>query len=321
MHHNNLIELTLDRRKMNRHWPTLRRSTRLAAFASDTADERSRRSSQANDGSVVIGKFQLIFDDKPMEVVEGPTDTLPLMEPLISYSSWRFMGCTHQEAVGMAALEANLKRSVVDLQMKQRRTRDHGIAYTITPMKNAMSANDLEFVLPHDDLLLPHWISFSMALKGLTCDYHTMYVGFASIKLNPSVLNILSPALKAQNLTSLYFLNNHLRRDEIMMISDIIGQIPTLEAFAISRNRIGDQKEDVRAKLSTAIRKHPSIQRLTLSSCGIGDDKVMLSCIRNRTLTKIDLGSNAISSVGAYYIAKFLANADSNHRVLERGKE
>ena len=168
---------------------------------------------------------------------------------------------------------------------------------------------DLSCVLPHNRLVNPLWEALGKALLEHTGVYNSFFVGFASIQLDVSVLNILSPALVAQPLTSLYFLGNNLSRDQLLIVADIIGQIPTLEAFAIARNSLGELKEDVTTRLTTAIKSHPNLKRLVLASCGIGNSKTMLSCIRNKSLVNIDLASNGITTSGAAYISKFLAKA------------
>ena len=172
-----------------------------------------------------------------------------------------------------------------------------------------MSSSNLSFVLPHNNLLNPLWKVLSKALLQHTGSYNSFFVGFASVQLEMSVLKILSPALVARPLTSLYFLGNNLSSDQLVIISDIIEQIPTLEAFAIARNRLDDKDEDVTTRLSTAIKCHPNLKRLVLASCSIGNNKTMLSCIRNKSLVNIDLASNGITSSGAYIISKFLAKA------------
>ena len=294
---------------MNEYKPVPRRSTRLAALA---ADDSSDHTSQAREGPIAIGKFQLIMENhKPFEEIEVPR-SIPVVET-IPYSRWASLGYDHQTSEQFVSLEKNLTSFVRELQMKRPLTEGRGISLSVTSVKHAISASDFEFVLPHNQLLCSHWKAFSTALMNYNCDYHTLFAGFVSVRLDRSVLEILSPAFAVQKLTSLYFSGNDLGSSELLMISDIIAQIPTLEALAICRNRIGGQREEVVVKLSTAIRNHPHLQRLTLASCGIGNNKTLLSCIRNRSLKSIDLGSNGIASEGAYFIAKFLAKAKNRH--------
>ena len=46
-----------------------------------------------------------------------------------------------------------------------------------------------------------------------------------------------------------------------------------------------------------------------LASCGIGNNKTLLSCIRNKSLVNIDLASNGITTSGAAFLSKILAKA------------
>lgn len=300
---------------MNNRRTAPRRSTRLseALAANSTAQQAS--------GAVAVGKFELICthfvrDRTPKRAVESieVRRYTPSVES-IPYSRWKSLGYDHKTCDKFVNLQTNIRDLVCKLQSQQSSlTEGRGISLTITPNshRNRMWARGLNFILPHSHALSEHWKMLYAALMSYSGDYNTMFVGFISVKLNRSVLEILSPALTAQRLTSLYFLGNELRRDELFLVADLVGNIPTLESLAICRNRLGNQEREVVDRLSTAI-KQSNLQRLTLSSCGIGNNKTLLSSIRCKGLKRIDLGSNGIASKGAYYIAKFLAKAKNRH--------
>lgn len=192
---------------------------------------------------------------------------------------------------------------------------DYGISLTVTA-ERVIRARDLKKVLPHHEWMVQYWETFAAALQSYHVDYHSFFLGFVSMEIDSSVLRMLTPAIKAQKLTSLLFSGNKLRRNELILLSNIIENTPTLEALSICRNNIGRQKDDVLCQLSAVIRYHPRLQRLALVSCGIQDNDVLLSCIKNRHLRNVDLGFNRISSKGAYFIAKFLAKTKSGTTCL-----
>ena len=167
---------------------------------------------------------------------------------------------------------------------------------------------DRKLVLPNSDLLYPHRKALATVLAEYEGHYHTLFLGFDLVKLDCSVLELFSLTLAARRLTSLFFLNNDLQREELFMVSNIVENTPTLKSMSICRNRL-DQGEEAVAKLGTALRHHPRLERLMLVSCDISAGKglSLLSCIRNRSLKTIDLGSNGIDPEGAYFIAKFIA--------------
>lgn len=313
---------------------SLRRSARLAALAAGGDDE------QVDDrAGPRVGRFDLISEVADRSESRGLSarglrvnllrGDLPSREETeegasgyciqsIPRSRWRSLGCDAATRRKYIYLQNHLRSLISELQTHPCEGR--GVSLTIRPVQDRQLKENLGHVLPHRQLMCPLWDDFASALMKYDGLYNTMFVGFVSLRLHPTVIKVLNPALTAQGITSLFFCDNDLQSTELLLISDLVRAIPTLEAFSISRNRLDASRgEEVLGKLSAAIREHPNLQRLSLTSCSIGDNKNLLSCIKNRSLTKVDLGSNMMSSIGAYAIAKVVANASKkNHRLTQR---
>ena len=304
-----------------------RRSDRLLALVAANGNSASsaRGEDDEEDKRCTVGRFELVDAVKVRRVVrrgdrlifqnvsDGPNPKKKVAPRLLP-PDVHIRSLSYEEAKGYGIIQ-HVFRTLIASLGDHDNIMNNGLSFKITSL-DSISSSKFDFVLPHSHMLMPHWKALCDALMSYTGD--VCFAGLVATQLNRSVLKLLSPALVARNVTSLYFLGNDLGRRELSMISDLIGQLGTLASLAFSHNHLGDQDNDVVEGLSTAIRSHRSLQRLTLSSCGIGNNKVMLSCIRNKSLRSIDLGSNGIRSEGAYIIAKFIAK--TKNRKLSRGK-
>ena len=221
-----------------------RRSARLAALAVDeTKDDTSHA---LNEGSgITIGRFQLIFDesggDGDVRIKEevNTTRAVPNIET-IQYPKWRTLGYGHDISNKYVSFQMNLKAHIRRLQAKRQSVNvNRGFSLTIAPVeRKLMSKQDLDFVLPYHNSLGSQWNAFATALMNFEEDYNTMFLGFTSVQLPRSVLRMLYPALTTQRVTSLFFQGNNLRRYELLLIANLIEEMPALESLAICRNML-----------------------------------------------------------------------------------
>jgi len=328
-----------------------RRSARLAAQNVENKNEESNTSCAQSKNRV--GRFELVNEEHESsprddeELNKSISSSFPIDVATISLDRCKFaqvcircvqnilcililysplsLNITQGKATGLdnnicqkyVVLDKNLANHVTDLQKKTTEPKTSiplGKSVLMTPFnRNVMSTADLDSVLPNHDMLYPQWKAFSSALENYTGSYNTLFIGFASVQLDTSILNMLTPGIMSQQVTSLYFMGNNLGGDELLLLSDIIEQSPTMEALAICRNKLGDLKKGVSIRLASAIRTHPNLQRLVLASCSIGNNKTILSCIRNKSLISIDMSSNDMSSDAAKIISKFIAKAKNRH--------
>jgi len=124
---------------------------------------------------------------------------------------------------------------------------------------------DGPLILQHDDALLPHWTELAIALQLYHSD-DTYDVVFKNMQLTPSIIDILAPALKENQIKSLSFIGIELDSSYAIRFSvDIMKASKHLTDIDWAYTRI-DSKDDAR-DLSLAISSHPSINHVRFENC------------------------------------------------------
>lgn len=81
--------------------------------------------------------------------------------------------------------------------------------------------DDGDDVLQHDDILLPHWTELANALQYYQSD-DNFDISFSNMQLTSSIINILAPGLKENQLKSLTFYRIEFDSDAIKFAVDIM---------------------------------------------------------------------------------------------------
>ena len=167
--------------------------------------------------------------------------------------------------------------------------------------------NDIFF---HDNLLLPYWREFVNALVQYQKFSHRETYGMDSfiiwnVELHPSVLAMLSRALKTLPMKGLILGYNQFGREGLSFISDIVQTNKSLEGIGLRENRI-ERIEDMQRLCKSITFSSSNTQQLGLLGCINGNDTKMLHTIFDSShhLEKILLSDNGIGSQGATVIAR-----------------
>jgi len=160
-------------------------------------------------------------------------------------------------------------------------------------------------IIPHHDLLLPHWKKFANELRGRTT---VSCVRIRGISLPPPVLDIVFPALQSMNsLIKLVLYRNGLGNEGYQRLSSFLEGNSTLQKLTIVENVIDDIS--VAGSFSHALKNHAALERLFFNKCGLdnipilggileacGGIKVLGLCNCNVGLEGVSLISNFICS-------------------------
>ena len=133
-------------------------------------------------------------------------------------------------------------------------------------------------ILPHHDMMLPHWQKLGKALHGRT-SINSLSIEFYNIHLAPPVLDIMFPALQSMDLYNITLNRNDLGYDEYMLLSSYIKENSSLKYLTVEDN---DIDLSIAPSLSDAIKDHPTLERVSFVNSGLNNaavlEKVLAGC-------------------------------------------
>ena len=171
---------------------------------------------------------------------------------------------------------------------------------------------DIEFIgnytiLPHHDMMLPHWKKFA---NGLSRRASVTSLRIGGIYLPAPVLDIILPPLQSiQNLTKLTLCNTGLGKDIFLKISSFLENNTSLRSLGLGLDKIDDVS--IAASLAGALINHPNIRAISLVDCGLGTaslaKEILGGCtkLNQITITRDSLGPDVVA-----VLADFIS---SNH--------
>ena len=175
----------------------------------------------------------------------------------------------------------------------------------------------INFDLPYNEALLPHWKEFANALEQY--HYHRKHsteqrdnvskLRLLGIELPNKVLDLLSNALQSTHFNNFALRNNNFGQKGIKFALDYLENNTILKTFYLSNNPINSMADIKR--LCEVVKRHSSIYMLELPGCKGADIDgfEMLKMVMNYGKCKlevIDLSNNNISTGGDTFISDFL---------------
>ena len=157
-------------------------------------------------------------------------------------------------------------------------------------------------VLPHHDMLLPHWQKFAKGLKGRTKVEEVKIYG---VSLPVSVVDIIFPTIQLMNLETLSIYKTGFGDEEYFRLSSFLKQNTTLVKLFL-----GDMIDDisVASELSDAIKNHPNIGLLAFNKCGLSNnpgilETVLEGCTR---VMLVSVSNEKLGMEGVALLARFI---------------
>ena len=160
--------------------------------------------------------------------------------------------------------------------------------------------------IPHHEMLVSHWKRY---MKNLVEHGRAKAFFIDKFQLHQSVLDVIVPSLHFMGqLAELGFCNCSLDRNGLLLVSKFLSQNHTLKRLLLNDNHIEDDK--VAETLSLAVTKHPNLEELCISHCGVGNNvtvlpKILMGC---NNLKILRLNGNNIGSDGITHIGHFLSS-------------
>jgi hypothetical protein len=160
--------------------------------------------------------------------------------------------------------------------------------------------------LLHDDTFLPHWREFANALQLYLHSKALHCVSFSNMQLDPSVIDLLTPALTWKSICRFELSCNAFASpdDGCRFAVTIIEKNPRLKEFVWAENQIG-------GILVESILSHPSLDTVSLKNCfGGGIDAYDTLCSllsSDKDFIRIALESSNIQPEGRTEVPAFLA--------------
>ena len=208
---------------------------------------------------------------------------------IIPASDWVSIGYSQQEAHAMERLQNDMKKYC-----------DEEDETTIV-LKGTF--ND---ILPHHDMLLPHWNRLAKALHGRTS---INSIRIAAISMPVSVVDIMFPAFQSMNnLVDLRFCAARL--GDYRKLLSFVKDNTRLQKFVLGMQEL--ENVSIANSLANAVNDHPSLEVIGLIQCGLNNATVLRIILEGcARLNSISIQDNNLGSESAAVIADFIR---SNHQ-------
>ena len=163
-------------------------------------------------------------------------------------------------------------------------------------------------VLPHHDMMIPHWQKLFRALNGRTLIIKQFSI--IGISLPVQVLDIMLPVLQSVNLEKFGSASVGLGRDGFLKLTSFLRGNTSIKQLILGGDDLIDDMS-VASSLSDAMRNHPNLELLILVACGLNNagilGKILEGCKR---LDFITIANFNVGSEGVDLLADFI---HSNH--------
>ena len=183
---------------------------------------------------------------------------------IIPASNWISIGYSEDDARRMETLQNDMKKYC------------EGDGETGIELVGA----DDDEMLPHHDMLLPHWQKFANELRGRNSVDSCNIFG---ISLPISVLDIILPSLQTMNLAELALIDVNLRSDEFLRLSSFLRDSTSINRFVIGGDAID---LSIATSLSDTIKDHPSLEGVGFYKCGLNNVPVLETILQGCTRSK-----------------------------------
>jgi len=220
---------------------------------------------------------------------------------IIPASHWISMGYSQEDAQALEGLQQDMKKYC-----------DDGLDGTNIKIVGKGSGDE---VLPHNDMMLPHWQKFANVLRGrMNADDVLLHC----VSLPVSVLDIIFPAFQSTNLTGLSLCRTEFENGGWQHLSSFLKINTSLDRLFLGGDLIDDVA--VASSLSDAIKSHPNLVMLAFSRCGLNNTPILREILEGCTrVTAFGLTMDNIGSEGTTLISEFIeANYPIQYLNLDR---
>ena len=205
---------------------------------------------------------------------------------IIPASQWESMGYSIIHAQGMEKLQNDMKKycdgnsdTQIDLIGKR-----------------------LRFIVPHHDMLIPHWQKLAIGLIGRKL----VKVSIQGITLPTPVLDIMFPALHLVSLKKLFLIKARLGNEGLLRLTSFIKDNTSLKTLYIGGDSIDTS---VANSLSDAVTDHPSLNVLFLVKCGLNNAEILRRLLEACTrLIHLGIDGEKLGCEAVRILGEFICN-------------
>jgi len=241
---------------------------------------------------------QQVIDLTADEVV--PPRRSMRLAAIIPASYWISIGYSQAQATAMEELQNDIENYY-----------DVDGGETDIKLQRPGSLISIDEIIPHHELLLPHWDKFANELRGRDSVSRLRLRG---ISLPPRVLDIVFPALQSMNsLIYLTLYRNDLGNEGYQRLVAFLEGNTTLQKLTIVENVIDDLP--VASSLSNALLNHATLKNLVLSKCGLNNIPILEEILKGCGGIKVlGLYNCNVGLEGVALVAEFICR---NHPTVE----
>ena len=167
---------------------------------------------------------------------------------IIPASHWISIGYSNQEAQQMENLQNNIKKYCEDNEDN-----------TEIDLRGRMEPGA---VLPHHDMMIPHWQKLFKALRG---HGKVNMIKIFGISLPVSVLDIIFN--QSSNIEYFALLNVGLGNEGLLRLSSFVREKSSVKSLCIGGVGVRIDDMSVASSLSDAVKDHPTLEKLVLVAC------------------------------------------------------
>lgn len=211
---------------------------------------------------------------------------------IIPASQWISIGYSNEDAQVMVRLQNDMKKYY------------DGSEVTKIEIRGRMPIGE---ILPHHDLMIPHWKKLFKAINGRT---NSLRITIRGISLPGSVLDIIFPTLQTTNLDHMLLLDVRLGNEGLLRLSSFLKTNTSIKNLCIGGERIRDLS--IANSLSDAVKGHQSLDGIAIVKCGLGANvvgKVLEGCTG---LNSLGISHEKLGQVCVNFIADFISG---NHAI------
>ena len=203
---------------------------------------------------------------------------------IIPASHWISIGYSEDDAQLMEKLQNDMKK------------------YCDGSDKNILLRGRNSPILPHHDMMLPHWQKLFKALSGRTSETFDVNVG--GICIHRPVQDFMFSALQSMNLSSLVLCNVELGNEGLLRLAAFLGENTSMKKMVLGGETIDDLS--IASALSDAWKIHSSLYTIGLVGCGLNNipilEKILEGCttMKHLSISLDDLGSDGVGVISDF---------------------
>lgn len=183
----------------------------------------------------------------------------------------------------------------------------------IPPGAVNLGNGDLDYIVGHHDVLLPHWRELANAIQIYDSCNGAVVLTIMNVELQPVVLDMLALALKSKEIKTLELRDNGFDNEDSRVGIDFAVEVmktsPSLKVFEWVENNMNSMND--MKHLLGAITSHPSLKHIALNGCCGGEVdgyEVLYSLLTSSSnFNHIDVGFINIETMGRTDLSDYLA--------------